>query len=743
MAILKINNSIKVSRKTLKSIFLLFGALLTLTLGFTKGVHAQGIIGLSPDAPPPYSMREFGINLSTSDVEINNDDISVGSGEFPTKLTLTRTYNSIGYPVKNLNSMSGQNQYTGFGQGSSNNLIAYFTAIRCSSSNNSRFISLTAVVFGKAHHFSGGGCTDPGPSTFVSNDDDGTTMRIVDPSLSVWTYELTTLEGIKVKYTDDSGYQYDSIGGRYATYAEFPNGDFIGFNYTSSPSVSGTVRLATVYNSRGYGLSFSYSARAAYFSGITLTDSSLITSVTSFKQTSAGRTNISSVYYTYDSTNFFVASFQNAAGKIYRYTYDLGRPIGIFYPNNTTSQPSLSIAYLDSTSQVTTTNTANGPGIFYLAGSGDNVRDVNWTTPRSVTDALGNITLFNFSDPVDPQPLSVTIIRPSGTSNFYTTVYCDTSPACMLAPYYSKNPTTYIDGLNNLWQFKYDNHGRPVSTKMPSGILKSQTRDAIGNIIELRVKAADSSSAADIVSSAGYEVCNNNNYRYCAKPIFTINASGARWDYQYSITSGQIVASLAPADSNGTRAVTRYSYATSSYAAVAMPYLFQDTYFALLVTKDTCLSSTVTGNVVDFTFVCGAGSRSRETYNYISSTPSNRSSSELSTLVTDADQAASTKTFSYDVTGNITSVTDALNHNSFTIFDILRRKVFEIGPDPDGAGPLPRLIVHHVYDDNDNEIRTEIGTGNQLDGSDFVIIHFKRNTYDLNDKLVKIEEVTP
>ncbi|WP_214675259.1 hypothetical protein, partial [Escherichia coli] len=70
--------------------------------------------------------------------------------------------------------------------------------------------------------------------------------------------------------------------------------------------------------------------------------------------------------------------------------------------------------------------------------------------------------------------------------------------------------------------------------------------------------------------------------------------------------------------------------------------------------------------------------------------------------------------YTYDYAGNVTSMkgprTD-VDETSYVTYDRLRRKVFEISPDPDGAGPLPRTMVRHVYDADGNEIRTEYGSG--------------------------------
>ncbi|WP_204278149.1 hypothetical protein, partial [Escherichia coli] len=65
-----------------------------------------------------------------------------------------------------------------------------------------------------------------------------------------------------------------------------------------------------------------------------------------------------------------------------------------------------------------------------------------------------------------------------------------------------------------------------------------------------------------------------------------------------------------------------------------------------------------------------------------------------------------------------------MDETSYVTYDRLRRKVFEISPDPDGAGPLPRTMVRHVYDADGNEIRTEYGSGQNVDGSDFTVNRF-------------------
>jgi YD repeat-containing protein len=60
----------------------------------------------------------------------------------------------------------------------------------------------------------------------------------------------------------------------------------------------------------------------------------------------------------------------------------------------------------------------------------------------------------------------------------------------------------------------------------------------------------------------------------------------------------------------------------------------------------------------------------------------------------------------------------------------MRRPIYEISPDPDGAGALKRTITRHVYDDAGQEIRTELGEGQATDGSDFVRKSYVANTFN-------------
>ncbi len=365
------------------------------------------------------------------------------------------------------------------------------------------------------------------------------------------------------------------------------------------------------------------------------------------------------------------------------------------------------------------------------------MREVAWSVPKSVTDGNGILTNFQFTDPTAPDPMSVTITNPDGTSKGYATIFCDTSPACTLAPNYMRLPTHFRDENARDWLYAYDNHGRPLTTTNPQGGVKSVSRDVRGNLTEIRNKAATGFDTTDIVSSAGYTTCTSLNYKYCNKPTYTIDPRGGRWDFQYDQSSGGLAVSLAPADANGVRAVTRYTHAAFPFGPVSLPAQLSSPGVFLLSAKDTCLTSAVMSGTVDFSYMCSPPNRVQESYTYAPE------SLELAGVKPDTDNNIAITAYTYDAIGNMTASADLMGNISFSTYDILRRKVFEIGPDPDGAGPLPRPMIRHVYDGNGNEIQTETGAGLQADGSDFAVTKFVRRTFDLNDQLVKIEEVTP
>jgi len=234
--------------------------------------------------------------------------------------------------------------------------------------------------------------------------------------------------------------------------------------------------------------------------------------------------------------------------------------------------------------------------------------------------------------------------------------------------------------------------------------------------------------------------CDTTNYKICNKPQYVIDPKSNRTDYTYDPAHGGVLTETRPADVNGVRPQKRYTY-SQLYPKVL------DSSGALVNTvplwRLTKISECRVATAANPASCVGTADEKVTTYVY------NNNNVFLTSVTTAAGDGSDSATisYSYDYVGNVTSVkgprTD-VDDTRYTTYDSLRRKVFEIGADPDSGGPLPRPIVHHLYDADGNEVRIEVGIGNATDGSDFVINHFKRMTYDgVTGLLAKVEEVTP
>jgi len=103
--------------------------------------------------------------------------------------------------------------------------------------------------------------------------------------------------------------------------------------------------------------------------------------------------------------------------------------------------------------------------------------------------------------------------------------------------------------------------------------------------------------------------------------------------------------------------------------------------------------------------------------------------------------ATTTKT--YDFTGNVLTVDGPLPGAVDTTryrYDALRHVIGEVGPDPDGAGPLLYRAIRTTYDPSGNLIKVERGTVNSQSDTDWVAFNSLESidsTYDLMGRKLK------
>lgn len=116
------------------------------------------------------------------------------------------------------------------------------------------------------------------------------------------------------------------------------------------------------------------------------------------------------------------------------------------------------------------------------------------------------------------------------------------------------------NALGKKTEYSYDTSGRLTEVKQPEGDRTVFARDARGNATSVTEKAKPGSGLADIVTTASYPAACTNQLT-CNQPDWTKDARGKQTDYTYDATHGGVLTVTAPADANGVRPQTRYSYA--------------------------------------------------------------------------------------------------------------------------------------------------------------------------------------
>jgi YD repeat-containing protein len=295
------------------------------------------------------------------------------------------------------------------------------------------------------------------------------------------------------------------------------------------------------------------------------------------------------------------------------------------------------------------------------------------------------------------------------------------------------------DSLGNVTNYSYDSAGRLSTVTYPEGNSTVYGYDARSNVTTVRQTAKPGSGLADKVTTASYDTtC--LNWKTCDQPNYVIDAVGGRTDYTYSPDHGGVLTETGPADSNGVRPQTRYQY-QQLYAKI-VDNSGNLVNAATPIWKLTQVSTCKTATAANPASCVGTADETVTTYAY----NSNNLLLTSQTVAAGDNSISATTNYAYDEYGNRTMIdgprTD-VDDRSYTTYDALRRPVYEIGVDSDGSGPLPRVIVHHLYDADGHESRTETGTGNATDGSDFVMTNYKAMTYDSSGNLVKTVVAQP
>jgi RHS repeat-associated protein len=420
-----------------------------------------------------------------------------------------------------------------------------------------------------------------------------------------------------------------------------------------APDYDYVARIASISNSFGYEIRFTYASNGSGFLGGP--NAGMSAPSTWHQRTGATfhNTNVSgspsqgSVSYSYPSAG--VTEVTDMGGRVWRFTGDAtGNMTAIRRPGagaDTTSFTLSSGQVTAVTREGVTTNYARS-----VSGS---------TATMVVTNALSQATTI-VSD--------LTIGR----------------------------PTSVTDPLSRTTVYQYDSDRRLTRLTAPEGNYVQYSYDARANLTETRSVAKSGSGLADIVTSATFdtscadpETCNRMNS--------STDARGNVTNYTYDATHGGLLTVTGPAPGgSGDRPQTRYAYTLSNgeyrltgVSACAAGTTASPTCVGTASESRATIAYDTNGNITSRTLADGTGALSAvETMSY----------DALGNLLT--------------VDGPLSGSADTIRYR----YNAARQLVGAVGPDPDGAGALKHRAQRITYT-NGLPTRAEAGNvDSQSDG---------------------------
>lgn len=359
-----------------------------------------------------------------------------------------------------------------------------------------------------------------------------------------------------------------------------------------------------------------------------------------------------------------------------------------------------------------------GPGIptiavAYSAGTVSSVTNAGITTQYSYNDVSGIRT--------------TTVTDPNGKQQIYT---IDLTTARV---------TSYRNELLQTTSYQYDGDGRRTRVTYPEGNYTQYTYDSRGNVTEVRGVSKTPGTPPDIVTAASY-VGTCSNAKTCNKPTSTTDAKGFVTDFTYdSGHGGVLTAALPAATGGGTRPQTTYGYTSlSAYFKYNATGIGASGWpIALPTSISTCQTLASCVNAADEAKTeISYGPQTGVANNLLPVSVTKRNGT--STLSATASAA-------YDDVGNLLTVDGPLSGTADTTryrYDVIRRPVGVVGPDPDGGSARVPMAQKNTYDSNGTVSQTDIGTvTDQSDGAwaSFSSAQQAVFTYDGNKRPIKTE----
>jgi YD repeat-containing protein len=436
-----------------------------------------------------------------------------------------------------------------------------------------------------------------------------------------------------------------------AVVCDYYNGDFCAGGFKQ------IRRLASIKGAYGYLINFSYDSDDPETDGLIPW-----TTIADMKMVNLGHDYCASTIANCATTqNWPTVSNPNAAQMVYIQTG--GDITGVRRPGSTTND--ITIAY--SAGKVSSVSDRSGTTNYSYSDAGGE-RTVN------VTNAVGATTVYKFNIALERM-------------------------------------TSVTDPLGNTTTYAYDSFGRLTNTTYPEGNQLVLTYDARGNVLSRRKIAKPGSGLADLLATANYPA-SCTNVATCNQPTSTVDEKGNVTDYSYDATHGGLLTITAPAPTAGAaRPQIRYGYST-------LQAQIKNSSNAIVGSGQNVVLLTSISQCKDGASCTGSANELVETITYGSTGVANNLLPTVYTKRSGDNAIMQTTTMAYDPIGNLLSVNGPLVGNadtSYFRYDSLRRKVGEIGADPDDGGPRPRVAMRTTYNAAHLRSRVERGTVNGID----------------------------
>jgi RHS repeat-associated protein len=345
-----------------------------------------------------------------------------------------------------------------------------------------------------------------------------------------------------------------------------------------------------------------------------------------------------------------------------------------------------------------------------VGGPSLTISPITGETPgvRDYTDAMGRTTRYTFASP------GVTTIRLPGSSSTDVTVayssgkvssvtaagvtttysYSDVGNIRTTTVTRGSNPssiykfdltklvmTSHQNEASHVTLYTHDSSNRPFRVTMPEGNYVEYGYDARGNVTTMNAGPKPIIGGTVITTTASFDASCTVAVK-CNKPNWTRDAKGNQTDYTYDTTHGGVLTVTAPAPTTGSvRPQTRITYVQVNSSGVEGSVgVFKPKTTSACQTSASCAG---TAEEAKTTFVYG-----------------NNQNVASVTAATGSGSVSATTAFTYDAAGNVTSVDGPQSgtaDQTVAAYNGSRQSLWQIGPDPDGAGPALFPAVKYTY----------------------------------------------